>query len=151
VRAIDTPRQPLKVVVDRHGELPDNARLLADGEVIVVTASTPRTVWPATVRTLTLPDRDGRIDLAAMMSALAAEHINEIHVEAGARLNGALLAAGLVDELLVYFAPCLMGDGARGMFALPAPLERLTDRTPLRIVGVDPVGTDWRILARVER
>jgi diaminohydroxyphosphoribosylaminopyrimidine deaminase/5-amino-6-(5-phosphoribosylamino)uracil reductase len=151
VRAIDTPRQPVKVVVDRHGELPTNARLLADGDIIVVTASTPKTAWPGQVRTLVLPDREGRIDLAAMMSALAAEQINELHVEAGARLNGALLAAGLVDELLVYLAPSLLADGARGMFALPAPLERLADRTPLRIVGVDPIGTDWRILARVVR
>jgi diaminohydroxyphosphoribosylaminopyrimidine deaminase/5-amino-6-(5-phosphoribosylamino)uracil reductase len=151
VRGVATPRQPLKVVVDRHGDLPANARVLADGEVLVVTASTPRTVWPPTVRTMNLPDRDGRIDLAAMMAALAAEGINEVHVEAGARLNGALLAAGLVDELLVYLAPCLLGDGARGMFALPAPLERLTDRTPLRIAGVDRIGPDWRILARIER
>jgi diaminohydroxyphosphoribosylaminopyrimidine deaminase/5-amino-6-(5-phosphoribosylamino)uracil reductase len=150
-RGVDTPRQPLKVIVDRHGELPANARVLADGEVLVVTASTPRAVWPPAVRTMNLPDREGRIDLAAMMAALAAEGINEVHVEAGARLNGALLAAGLVDELLVYLAPCLLGDGARGMFALPAPLERLADRTPLRIVGVDPVGTDWRILARIAR
>jgi len=151
VRAIDTPRQPVKVVVDRHGELPDNARLLAEGEVIVVTAAAPKRAWPPHVRALTLPDRDGRIDLAAMMSALAAEGINELHVEAGARLNGALLAAGLVDEILVYLAPSILGDGARGMFALPAPLERLADRTPLNIVGVDPVGADWRILARIER
>ena len=151
VRGVDTPRQPLKVIVDRHGELPANARVLADGEVLVVTASTPRIVWPPTVRTVQLPDRDGRIDLAAMMAALAGEGINEVHVEAGARLNGALLAAGLVDELLVYLAPCLLGDGARGMFVLPAPLERLADRTPLRIAGVDAVGADWRILARIER
>jgi diaminohydroxyphosphoribosylaminopyrimidine deaminase / 5-amino-6-(5-phosphoribosylamino)uracil reductase len=151
VRGVDTPRQPLKVIVDRHGELPANARVLADGEVLVVTASTPRVVWPAAVRTMNLPDRDGRIDLPAMMAALAAEGINEIHVEAGARLNGALLAAGLVDELLVYLAPCLLGDGARGMFALPASLERLSDRTPLRIAGVDRIGTDWRVLARIER
>ena len=151
VRGVDTPRQPLKVIVDRHGELPANARVLADGEVLVVTASTPTTVWPPTVRTMQLPDRDGRIDLAAMMAALAGEGINEVHVEAGARLNGALLAAGLVDELLVYLAPCLLGDGARGMFVLPAPLERLADRTPLRIAGVDAVGADWRILARIER
>jgi diaminohydroxyphosphoribosylaminopyrimidine deaminase/5-amino-6-(5-phosphoribosylamino)uracil reductase len=151
VRGVATPRQPLKVIVDRHGELPPNARVLADGEVLVVTASTPRAVWPPAVRTMNLPDRDGRIDLAAMMAALAAEGINEVHVEAGARLNGALLGAGLVDELLVYLAPCLLGDGARGMFALPAPLERLADRTPLRIVGVDPVGSAWRVLARIER
>jgi len=151
VRGVDTPRQPLKVIVDRQGELPSNARVLADGEVLVVTASTPRTVWPPAVRTMELPDRDGRIDLAAMMTALAGEGINEVHVEAGARLNGALLAAGLVDELLVYLAPCLLGDGARGMFVLPAPLERLTDRTSLRIAAVDAVGADWRILARIER
>lgn len=151
VRAIDVARQPLKVVVDRHGELPDNARLLAEGEVIVVTAAARQRAWPPRVRTLTLPDRDGRIDLAAMMAALAAEGINELQVEAGARLNGALLAAGLVDEILVYLAPSILGDGARGMFALPAPLMRLADRTPLNIVGVDPVGADWRILARVAR
>lgn len=151
VRAIDVSRQPLKVVVDRHGELPDSARLLAEGEVVVVTAAAPNRTWPPRVRTLTLPDRDGRIDLAAMMAALAAEGINELHVEAGARLNGALLDAGLVDEILIYLAPSILGDGARGMFALPAPLELLADRTPLSIVGVDPVGADWRILARVAR
>src|SRR6476661_8499683 len=87
VRGVNTPRQPLKVIVDRHGELPANARVLADGEVLVVTASTPRVVWPPTVRTMNLPDGDGRIDLPAMMAALAAEGINEVHVEAGARLN----------------------------------------------------------------
>jgi diaminohydroxyphosphoribosylaminopyrimidine deaminase/5-amino-6-(5-phosphoribosylamino)uracil reductase len=151
VRGVATPRQPLKVVVDRHGELPINARVLADGEVLVVTASTPRAVWPPTVRTMNLPDRDGRIDLAAMMTALGAEGINELHVEAGARLNGALLAAGLVDELLVYFAPCLLGDSARGMFALPAPLTSLDQRTSMQIVSVDPIGADWRVIARVQR
>jgi diaminohydroxyphosphoribosylaminopyrimidine deaminase/5-amino-6-(5-phosphoribosylamino)uracil reductase len=151
VRAIDTPRQPLKVVVDRHGELSADARVLAGGDVIVVTASAPKKMWPAHVKVLTLPDRDGRIDLAAMMAALAARGINELHVEAGARLNGALLAAGVVDDILLYVAPCVLGDGARGMFALPAPLERLADRTSLRIVGVEPVGADWRILARIER
>ncbi|HEY2863828.1 MAG TPA: bifunctional diaminohydroxyphosphoribosylaminopyrimidine deaminase/5-amino-6-(5-phosphoribosylamino)uracil reductase RibD [Casimicrobiaceae bacterium] len=151
VRGIDTPRQPLKIVVDRHGELPAAARLLAGGDVLVVTAGPPKTVWPPRVQTLTLPDRDGRIDLRAMMAALAARGINELHVEAGARLNGALLAAGLVDELLLYVAPSILGDGARGMFALPAPLSSLAERKPLRILSVDPVGTDWRVIARIER
>lgn len=151
VRGIDTPRQPLKVVVDRHGELPPTARLLTEGEVLVVTAGAPKTAWPAHVRTLALPDRDGRIDLGAMMTALAERDVNEIHVEAGARLNGALLAAGLVDEILLYVAPCILGEGARGMFALPAPLSRLAERKPLRIVSVDAIGADWRIIARVER
>jgi diaminohydroxyphosphoribosylaminopyrimidine deaminase/5-amino-6-(5-phosphoribosylamino)uracil reductase len=151
VRAIDTPRQPVKVVVDRHGDLPVNARLIAGADVIVVTASPPKTLWPGRVRVLTLPDRHGRIDLAAMMSALAADGINELHVEAGARLNGALLAAGLVDELVVYVAACILGDGARGMFALPTPLTSLDQRTSMRIASVDPVGADWRVIARVER
>src|SRR5438477_8885499 len=96
VRAIATPRQPLKVVLDRNGDLPPTARLLDGAEVIVVTAVAPRAPWPDRVSTMTLPDADGRIDLAAMLCALAAREINELHVEAGARLNGALLSAGLV-------------------------------------------------------
>lgn len=151
VRGIDTPRQPLKVVIDRQGELPPTARLLADGQVLVITAGAPKTTWPPRVQTLALPDRDGRIDLTAMMAALAARGVNELHVEGGARLNGALLGAGLVDELLVYVAPSLLGDGARGMFALPAPLSSLAERKPLRILRVDPIGTDWRVIARIER
>jgi diaminohydroxyphosphoribosylaminopyrimidine deaminase/5-amino-6-(5-phosphoribosylamino)uracil reductase len=80
---------------------------------------------------------------------LAEREINEVHVEAGARLNGALLAAGVVDELLLYLAPSLFGDPARGMFELPGPLARLADRTPLRIASFAPVGEDWRVVARV--
>jgi diaminohydroxyphosphoribosylaminopyrimidine deaminase/5-amino-6-(5-phosphoribosylamino)uracil reductase len=148
VRAVDTPRQPLKVVVDRNGDLPPTARLLEGAEVIVVTAVTPRTSWPGNVRTITLPDADGRIDLGAMLSALAAREINELHVEAGARLNGALLSAGLVDEILLYVAPCVLGDPARGMFDLPAPIADLSNRIPLEISSIDAVGEDWRILAR---
>ena len=148
VRAVETTRQPLKVVVDRHGELPATARLLREGEVLVVTAAPPRVAWPANVRVLTVPDRDGRIDLAAMLVELSRRGVNELHVEAGARLNGALLAAGLVDELLFYMAPCVLGDPARGMFELSKPLSRLSERFSLRIMGIEPVGEDWRILAR---
>ncbi|TMH57058.1 MAG: riboflavin biosynthesis protein RibD, partial [Betaproteobacteria bacterium] len=75
--------------------------------------------------------------------------INEVHVEAGAKLNGALLAAGRIDELLLYLAPSLLGDPARGMFALPAPLSRLAQRVPLSIRSVDRVGEDWRVVARL--
>jgi diaminohydroxyphosphoribosylaminopyrimidine deaminase/5-amino-6-(5-phosphoribosylamino)uracil reductase len=83
------------------------------------------------------------------LALLAEREINELHVEAGAKLNGALLAAGLIDELLVYLAPSLIGDPARGMFALPLPLARLDERVPLSIKDVDRIGEDWRILARV--
>jgi len=150
VRAIATPRQPLKVVVDRHGDLPAAARVLDGGDVIVVTATKPIGSFPENVQVITVPDRHGRIDLPAMAKALGEREINELHVEAGAKLNGAMLAAGIVDELLFYIAPCLLGDPARGMFALPAPLERLADRVSLKVRSIDAVGGDWRVVARVE-
>jgi len=149
VRAVETTRQPLKVVIDRYGELPADARLLTSGQVVIFSAEAPRTTWPANAESIVLPGRDGKVDLAAMLGRLGEREINELHVEAGARLNGALLAARLVDELLVYVAPCLLGDPARGMFELPAPLARLADRTALTIASIEPVGEDWRILARV--
>ncbi len=86
-----------------------------------------------------------------MTTALGEREINELHVEAGAKLNGALLAAGIVDEILLYVAPCLLGDPARGMFALPAPLATLDERISLDVRSIDAVGEDWRIVARVRR
>ena len=117
--------------------------------MLVFTADARATRWPAGVEVLALPDAAGRVDLDAMLTALAARGINELHVEAGAKLNGALLAGGLVDELLLYVAPCLFGDPARGMFELPSPLAQLADRVPLSIRSIEPVGEDWRIVARI--
>lgn len=148
VRDIHTPRQPLKVIVDRRGELPASARVLESGEVLVVSAETPRNTWPANAQSVVLRGADGRVDLDRMLFVLAERGINEIHVEAGAKLNGALLAAGVVDELLVYFAPCLIGDPARGMFALPTPLTQLARRVPLSIRSMERIAEDWRVLAR---
>ena len=88
--------------------------MLAGGDALVVTAGERNPRWPAGVEVLALPDADGRVDLAALMQALGARGINELHVEAGGKLNGALLAAGLVDELLLYLAPCLLGDPGAG-------------------------------------
>src|SRR6266700_4103349 len=148
VRDVETPRQPLKVIVDRHGETPENARVLAS-DALVISAETPRVTWPGRVESVILRGPDGRVDLDGMLKLLAERGINEVHVEAGAKLNGALLAAGRIDELLIYLAPSLLGDPARGMFALPAPLSRLAERVPLSIRTVDRIGEDWRILARV--
>ena len=151
VRAVATTRQPLKVVVDRNGDVPPGAKLLADGAALVVTAGPRNAAWPAHVDVLALPDANARVDLEAMMRELAARGVNELHVEAGARLNGALLRAGLIDELLVYVSGSLIGDPARGMFELPAPLSALAARTALRWTSVDRIGDDLRIVARVVR
>jgi len=151
VREVATPRQPLIVVVDRAARTPPAARVLADGNALVVTAGGANPAWPAGVRTLSLPDGNGRVDLGAMMRELAVAGVNELHVEAGARLNGALLDAGLVDEILLYVAPGVIGDPARGMFARRDPLARLADRTRLVFTSVERVGADLRIVARVVR
>ncbi len=148
VRDVDTPRQPRRIVVDRRGETPPAARIL-DGGAIVVTAGNANPAWPAGTQVWTLPDGSDRVDLSALMKRLAAEGVNELHVEAGAGLNGALLAAGLVDELVLYLAPCLIGDPARGMLTFEPPLQQLDARVGLAIDSVVALGTDWRVIARV--
>ena len=95
-----------------------------------------------------LPDARGKVDLAAMLRDLAARGINEVHVEAGEKLNGSLVRAGLVDEFLVYLAPTLMGQG-RGI-ARFGPLEQLSDAVRLAFLSTDMVGPDLRIVARVD-
>ncbi len=149
VRDVPTTRQPLRVVVDRHADTPPGARVLADGNALIVTAGTRNDGWPRDVDVLALPDGDARVDLRAMMRALATRGMNEVHVEAGAKLNGALLRAGLIDELLIYVAGSLIGDPARGMFEAATPLASLAERTHLEWTSVDRVGDALRIVARV--
>jgi diaminohydroxyphosphoribosylaminopyrimidine deaminase/5-amino-6-(5-phosphoribosylamino)uracil reductase len=93
-----------------------------------------------------LPNAAGKVDLAALMLELGRREINEVHVEAGAKLGGSLIREGCVDELLVYLAPSLIGE-AQGMFAL-APLETLDQQTRLRFHELTQIGPDIRILAR---
>ncbi|HEY1325535.1 MAG TPA: bifunctional diaminohydroxyphosphoribosylaminopyrimidine deaminase/5-amino-6-(5-phosphoribosylamino)uracil reductase RibD [Casimicrobiaceae bacterium] len=151
VRAVETPRQPLRVIVDRRADTPPTARALAGAPTIVVTAGERNPAWPAQTQTLALPDPRGRVDLHALMRELARREINEVHVEAGAKLNGALLDAGLLDEVLLYVAPGIIGDRARGAFERAAPLARLADRTALAWESIERVGEDLRIVARVVR
>jgi diaminohydroxyphosphoribosylaminopyrimidine deaminase/5-amino-6-(5-phosphoribosylamino)uracil reductase len=148
VRAVATTRQPLRVVLDRNAETAPAARVLQGAPALVVTAGPRNPAWPAGTEVLELPDANGRIDLHALMAALATRDLNEIHVEAGARLNGALLEAGLLDELLLYLAPSLLGDPARGLFERSAPLAALARRAPLVIDSLERVGADLRIVAR---
>ncbi|MBS1228015.1 MAG: riboflavin biosynthesis protein RibD [Proteobacteria bacterium] len=154
VRDVDTARQPLKVVVDSRLELPLTARVLDGGELLVACASVDARRSAALrergAQILCLPGNEGRVDLPALLAELARRGVNEVHVEGGFKLNGALLAAGLVDELLLYLAPCLIGDAARGLFDLPA-LESLQDKRRLLINDVRMVGADLRILARLAK
>ena len=151
VRAATTPRQPLRIVVDRHAETPAIARVLAGDGALIVTAGGRNPGWPSAVQVLELPDADGRVDLRRLMLALGERGINELHVEAGAKLNGALLAAGLVDELLLYLAPCILGDPARGIAQFASGLTRLEDRMALTIHDVARIGDALRVTARVVR
>jgi diaminohydroxyphosphoribosylaminopyrimidine deaminase / 5-amino-6-(5-phosphoribosylamino)uracil reductase len=150
VRDVPAQRQPLRIVVDRHADTPADARVLADGNALVVTAGPRSSRWPASIESLALPDGEGRVDLAELFRALAGRGINEVHVEAGAKLNGALLRAGLIDELLLYYAGALIGDPARGMFESVTPLASLDHRVRVEWTSVERIGDDLRIVARVQ-
>ncbi len=146
-------RQPLRVVVDSGLRLPNGAKLLIQpGAVLVATASddTERSsaLRVAGAEIAVVRGADGHVDLAALLVELARREINELLVEAGARLSGALLHAGLVDELIVYLAPHVLGAGARGMFEIPS-LTQMSARVPLAISDVRAVGADWRITAKL--
>lgn len=146
-------RQPLRVVLDTHLRTPPQARLLdAPGRVLIVTASRNQVLHDRLARdnvtVVTLSEYDDSIDLPALMRHLAAQEINEVLLEAGATLNGAMLRAGLIDELIIYMAPHLMGDAARGLFHLPE-LVSMDQRIKLEILDIRAVGKDWRITAKV--
>ena len=149
VREIATARQPLRVVVDGSLQTSPAARIYAaDAPTLLVTAVCDvarHQPWLAHgVEVLALPGAEGRVDLAALMAALAARGVGELMVEAGAGLGGALIAAALVDELVLYLAPCLIGDAARGLFAWPE-LQSLADKQQLVWRDARQVGADMRL------
>ena len=144
VRDVKTPRQPLRVIVDSRLETPPTARVL-QGEKALVFAATHGALPNAEV--VCLPNRNQKVELPAMLEELARRGINELHVEAGFRLNGSLVREGCVDEYLLYFNPSFLGDGAQGMVDLP-PLTELEKRPRLKILGLERFGDDLRILAR---
>ena len=152
VRLVETTRQPLRVLVDSRLEVNPAARLFdAKGQVLVATASTDRDRQAALkergAEIAELPNAQGKVDLPALMQELARRHVNEVHVEAGFRLNGSLVEAGVIDELLVYLAPMLIGE-AQGMVHLPE-LSDLAQAQRLQFREVTSVGDDVRILARL--
>ncbi|MBQ5948730.1 bifunctional diaminohydroxyphosphoribosylaminopyrimidine deaminase/5-amino-6-(5-phosphoribosylamino)uracil reductase RibD [Massilia sp. ST3] len=150
VRGVETPLPPRRVIVDSRLEIALDARIL-QGEPCWIVAAAPHPEKEAALRAaghevIQLPNASGKVDLPALRRELGRREINEVHVEAGAKLNASLVREGCVDELLVYLAPSLIGPG-QGMFDLP-PLARLGDKRGLRFHDVARVGDDLRILAR---
>jgi diaminohydroxyphosphoribosylaminopyrimidine deaminase / 5-amino-6-(5-phosphoribosylamino)uracil reductase len=152
VRHVETSRQPARIVVDSQLRLPPTARLLAAGKVLVATTSRDtekiRRLEQAGAELLQAGSPGGQVDLNTLLVALAARGCNEILTEAGATLSGALLQAGLVDELIIYLAPRLMGGAARGMLDLPG-YTQMAQVPGLAIQEVRAIGQDWRVMARV--
>lgn len=148
---VDAARQPWRVVLDTELRMPPGARMLKlTGKTLIFAVSeaeAPReALLAAGAEIVLLEPHDGRLQLKDVLEVLAMREINEVLVEAGATLSGALLAAGLIDELVIYMAPQLLGDGARGLFHLPG-LVRMEQKLGLDIQDIRKVGQDWRITA----
>jgi len=157
VRLVDTPRQPHLVVVDSRLETPLDAHLFIAGRATYIYAAIENDVKKIALEAQgaiviytpgKTPETQNKVDLRAMMQDLAAREINELHVEAGEKLNGSLIREDLVDEFLVYLAPKLIGQGA-GM-AQFGPLEDLALAVPLTFISTEKLGPDLRIVARVQ-
>ncbi|SAL09298.1 bifunctional diaminohydroxyphosphoribosylaminopyrimidine deaminase/5-amino-6-(5-phosphoribosylamino)uracil reductase RibD [Caballeronia humi] len=151
VRAVDTPRQPQRVLIDSRLDVPLTAKLLDGAPLWVFCGKDAEPSRAAALRErgadlIELANEHGKVDLPAMLGVLADRGINELHVEAGHKLNGSLLREGCVDELLVYLAPGLLGN-APGMFDF-APPTTLDARPHLKFHRIDRLGDDLRILAR---
>ncbi len=151
VRLVESPRQPLKVIVDSQLKTPINAKILrGDGELIFTAGTNEKKIAAlskAGARPVVLPDDKGNVELEKMMQMLATLEINEVLIEAGNRLNSSLINARLVDELVIYLAPHLIGDHALGMLNLPE-LTSLSDKHKLKIMDLRMIGQDIRIITR---
>jgi diaminohydroxyphosphoribosylaminopyrimidine deaminase/5-amino-6-(5-phosphoribosylamino)uracil reductase len=138
-------RQPHRVLLDSQLRLPATAKLLSlQGKTTILTTKEPAGDYPCDV--VRLAAVDGKLDLHRVMAWLAEMQVNEVHVEAGATLCGALLQTKLVDEIIVYMAPLIMGSKARGLFALPG-VEHMADTIRLDLKDVRRIGKDLRIIA----
>ena len=158
VRLVETPRQPHVVVVDSRLETPLDAALFIPKRHVFIYAAVQDLPKQAALEARgatviykpgSAPGTENKVDLTAMLRDLATREINEVHIEAGHKLNGSFIREGLVDEFLVYLAPMFIGLGS-GM-AHFGPLTQLSDAVELRFHSVDPVGPDLRLLARAAK
>lgn len=150
----DERDQPLRVILDPHLSTPTDAQMLSlPGKTLIMTANEEAEVMEALItagaEVVCLPGKGESLDLMAVMEYLAGLEINEVLLETGATLSGAMLRAGLIDELIIYMAPHLMGDQARGLFHLPG-LAEMSERIQLSIMDIRAVGNDWRIQAKAD-
>ncbi len=151
-RAVETPRQPIRAVLDTQFVLGEQARIINGDPVWVFTtrpdAGKAARLAARNVRVIVLPADDrGGLSLEALVRWLGDHEINEVHVEAGARLQGALVQAGLVDEWVAYVAPCILGDG-QGLAALPAPISDLDQAYRYEFLDVQFLSPDMRLHLR---
>lgn len=147
-------RQPLKVLLDSHLRVSSQARLFEDGHVLVVCTESDeqkvQNLQSVGAEVLCLPGENGQVDLSALLRELARREINDVHIEAGATLNGAFLQADLVDEMVIYIAPKFLGQG-RQAWNLPV-IEDLNQLTSWHLQQYDKVGDDMRlVLLRKEK
>ncbi len=141
--------QPIRVILDTHLQTPPNAHIAKQsGRTLILTCATDaakqQRLHHAGFEVYRLPDNNGRLDLQHVMRFLANQHINDVLVEAGAILNGALLSENLLDEIIVYLAPSIMGDQGRGLFHLPDVLT-MAAKKELKLLAVRQVGDDLRL------
>jgi diaminohydroxyphosphoribosylaminopyrimidine deaminase/5-amino-6-(5-phosphoribosylamino)uracil reductase len=151
VRGLDIGRQPLRVIVDSQLQTPIDAKILQGGNVLIAFASDAQHKSDALLNVgaelLCIPNDSDKVCLNTLLSHLASREINEVLVEGGEGLNGALLAQNLIDELLIYYAPKLMGSAAKGMFAMPA-LTAMSQAITLEIIDMRQIGVDIRLRAK---
>ncbi|MDO9401861.1 MAG: bifunctional diaminohydroxyphosphoribosylaminopyrimidine deaminase/5-amino-6-(5-phosphoribosylamino)uracil reductase RibD [Polaromonas sp.] len=152
VRLVATKRQPHLVVVDSRLETPLDAHLFMAGRALYIYAAEQNDAKKSALEArgatvIYLSGVNGKVDLAAMLRDLARREVNELHVEAGHKLNGSLIREGLVDEFVVYLAPKLIGQGS-GMASF-GPISELSQAIPLEFKSIDMLGPDLRILARI--
>jgi len=154
VRHVPCKRQPRRVVIDHRLEMPADAKILRGEPPILLTLSDDaarrsrlEALGVQVIRVHEDPAKAGKTDLAHVARELGTLGFNEVTVETGSRLNGSLLAAGVVDEIVLYVAPMIIGDTGQGLFMLPE-IQSLEEARRPRIVDVRPVGDDWRITAR---
>ena len=146
VREVETPRQPLRVVVDSRLEIAQQAKVLDGAGALIFSGIENNRKLNAEV--IPLPNKNNKVELPRMLGELARRGVNELHVEAGFRLNGSLLREGCVDEFLIYLNPSFLGDEAQGMLALPG-ISSLDQKIETKILSLDRIGDDIRILARL--